>query len=297
MTGSREAERPENRRGVAPIVPLVSGESHRLRLGWSSRFEVRDLEEHLRANPGLTLWIPETGEYVIGGPWRHRREVVLVVELSAGRHELPLLEALVAAATEQGKALVLMSEHIEVRRRAFYAAAEFELLEEILVYELAPVPRRVPDLGDLWFQRVLPEDRAVRDELLALDHAAFPWLWWNSEEEFENYLASDGVEVYLGRDASGAAVSYVGVTRFRGGRWGHLDRIAVAPERQGQGLGWRSLDFAVAVLSQQGARRIGLSTQERNAVSRRLYERYGFRRTMGHDYRLWGRWLGPRQPM
>jgi len=297
MTESWEADARRSRVETPRIVPLSSDESRRLRLGWSSRFQVRDLEEHLREYPGLSLWIPSTGEYVIGGPWRHRPEIVGVVELASGANAVPLLESLVQVATEAGKRLVLMSEHLETRHRAFYDSAGFELLEEILVYELSPVRRIEPDLGDLRFERVLPEDRARRDELLELDHAAFPWLWWNSEGEFENYLHSGGVEIYLGRDSNGAVVSYVGVTRFRGGNWGHLDRIAVAPDRQGQGYGWRSLDFAVAVLAGKGARRIGLSTQARNAVSRRLYERYGFRRTMSHDYRLWGRWIGPRGEM
>lgn len=297
MTESYEAGDREPRAQRPRIVPLAADDSHRLRLGWSSRFHLRDLEEHLHAHPGLTLWVPTSGEYVIGGPWRHRTEIVGVIELAAGASAVPLLDALVDVAAEQGKRMVLMSEHIETRHRAFYDSADFELLEEILVYELSPVRRAAVDPGDLRFERVRPEDRSLRDELLVLDHAAFPWLWWNSEGEFENYLNATGVEIYLGRDASGEAVSYVGVTRFRGGNWGHLDRIAVAPDRQGEGLGLRSLDFAVAVLAGQGARRIGLSTQARNGVSRRLYERYGFRRTMGHDYRLWGRWIGPRGEM
>ena len=36
----------------------------------------------------------------------------------------------------------------------------------------------------------------VSDELLAVDHSAFPYLWWNSEEEFLNYLDQGGVRVY-----------------------------------------------------------------------------------------------------
>ncbi|MBX6343245.1 MAG: GNAT family N-acetyltransferase, partial [Thermomicrobiaceae bacterium] len=145
------------------------------------------------------------------------------------------------------------------------------------------------------FERVDIHDQGRFAELVALDHASFPWLWWNSVEEFENYFGSPGVEIYLGRDHAGAAVSYIGVTRFR--NWGHLDRIAVAPERQGEGLGLQSLDFAVEVLARGGARRVGLSTQARNVRSRTLYERYGFQRSPSQDYCLYGRWLGPAEPL
>jgi ribosomal protein S18 acetylase RimI-like enzyme len=97
------------------------------------------------------------------------------------------------------------------------------------------------------------------------------------------------VKIYGGWDASGRLVSYVGVTRFRA--WGHLDRIAVLPELQGQGIGLESLEWALYVLAQSGARRIGLSTQARNERSRLLYERYGFQRKTNQDYYLYGDWL------
>ncbi len=122
-----------------------------------------------------------------------------------------------------------------------------------------------------------------------LDHQAFPWLWWNCRDEFLQYAGSPGVAIELGRDESGRAVAYIGTTRYR--TWGHLDRIAVAPDIQGRGLGRAALDYAVMTLARSGARRVGLSTQARNHRSRRLYDTYGFRRSPGNDYRLYGRWI------
>lgn len=297
MTGRDSGDETARLSRQPMVEPLQIEDIKRLRLGWASRYEIEDLEQHLRANPGLTLWVPETGEYVVGGPWRHRTEVVAVLELAATGNAAALIDALVEQARAQGKRLVIVSEHHESRRRQFYEAVGFELLEEILIYELSQVRPVWPDLGDLEFERVSVDNPEQRRELIELDHAAFPWLWWNSEGEFDNYGHSLGVEIYLGRDASGIPVAYIGVTRFRGGSWGHLDRIAVAPDRQGQGYGLRALQWAVYVLARGGARRIALSTQARNTASRRLYERFGFQRAASQDYCLWGRWIGPRAEM
>ncbi|MEX2314954.1 MAG: GNAT family N-acetyltransferase [Thermomicrobiales bacterium] len=82
-------------------------------------------------------------------------------------------------------------------------------------------------------------------------------------------------------------VAYTGTTRFR--TWGLLDRIAVAPDLPGRGLGKVALDWAVMTLARSGARRVGLSTQARNTRSQQLYESYGFRRAASHDYRIYAR--------
>lgn len=275
---------------LAPIVPLRIEDIPELRLGWSSRYDRYELEQILRYGSGTALWSPETREYVIGGPWRHRPEVLSILELSARARAAGLLDELANTAERNGKRLVIASEHQEVRNRAFYQNAGYDLIEEILVYQLPRISSREPDLAGMRFEQVSIDDDQALTELLALDHAAFPWLWWNSVEEFVNYGTSPGVDLYLGRDETGRPVSYIGVTSFRS--WGHLDRIAVAPDLQGRGYGLRTLDWAVYVLAREGARRLALSTQGGNQRSRQLYERYGFRRSSGQDYNLYGRWLG-----
>src|SRR5262249_31679163 len=84
-------------------------------------------------------------------------------------------------------------------------------------------------------------------------------------------------------------VAYVGLTSYLG--WGHLDRIAVLPSLQGQGLGQEGLAFALDHLARLGSRRVGLSTQRTNVHSQHLYERAGVRRAWGNDYRVYGRFL------
>jgi RimJ/RimL family protein N-acetyltransferase len=217
------------------------------------------------------------------------------MELVAPNGAVPLLKAISSASAEAGKRLIIASEHHESRQNAFYLSAGYELVEEIVIYELTRFATEAAETSTLQFEAVDLSDPTVFRELLTLDHKSFPWLWWNSREEFMNYAESFGVNIYLGRDEERKPVSYLGVTRFR--NWGHLDRIAVDPELQGRGYGWQSLDWAIRSLLQSGARRIGLSTQARNIRSRRLYERYGFQRVPAQDYALFGQWLGPAEPM
>lgn len=276
------------------IEPITLQTVSRLRLNWSSRFDREDVAKLVAENPGLSLWIPDTGEYVVGGPWRHRDEISAVMELTAQSGAVSLLRELRNASSAAGKRLIIASEHHESRQRAFYGLAHYELIEEILIYELNRLHPMHSLPSRLLFEPVDLRNASVSRELIELDHRSFPWLWWNSRAEFENYAGSFGVNIFLGRDDQHRPVSYVGITRFR--NWGHLDRIAVDPQVQGQGLGLESLDWAVQLLAESGARRIGLSTQARNIRSRHLYERYGFQRSPSQDYSLYGEWLDGAEP-
>lgn len=270
------------------IVPLLLDDLPRLRLKWGSRYSVEEVAELVRDAPGLSLWAPATGEYVLAGPWRHRDEIVALLEVTSGGLTYQLIDALADVATAQGKQLLVSAQQYERRPPVFYERTGFELLEEIFVYEMVlyTVP---PGPSRLRFERVDADDPFTLGELLDLDHEAFDWLWWNSLEEFDEYMSDPRVDVYLGRERDGTPVSYVGVTRLRG--WGHLDRLAVSPLYQGRGYGYESLVWAVRVLAARGAHRIALSTQASNQRSRQLYERFGFRRVPELDYQIYGRWL------
>lgn len=267
-------------------VPLRSRDVDLLRLGWSSNFTARELEQHLREHPDLSWWVPANGEYLVGGPWRHRDEIAVIQELAARIHTTALVDAFTQRCRERGLRLVVMLDQHETRRESFYTRIGFDLLQNIVVYELPRLPRSIPAPERLRFE---PITRETLDELFAVDHAAFPWLWWNSPVEFASYAGLYGVEIFLGREPDSTPVAYVGITSYRG--WGHLDRIAVIPDRQGLGYGLETLNFAIGRLAEQGARRVGLSTQADNIRSQHLYERYGFHRTAGSDYLIYGKWL------
>jgi ribosomal protein S18 acetylase RimI-like enzyme len=271
------------------VEPLTAADVGRLELGWQSLFTPEELRQHLLRYPGRSFWTPATREYVIGGHWRHRRQIGSLIELGVrGERRLPLVEALLSACAADGCPLAIFNDTSELRQHRWYAELGFELIQEIMVYELHGLPAVRPARPlRLRFERITSP--TAPPELLEVDHRAFPYLWWNSEEEFENYLEQPHVRVYLGRDAAGEAVAYAGITLYQG--WGHLDRLAVLPDRQGQGYGLETLAFAAEQVYATGARRLGLSTQADNERSQRLYERFGFRRTYRTDYKIYGHWL------
>lgn len=279
---------PAHTQPVAGIRELTPRDIDQLRFGFWSRASNEDVKRTIESYPGRSVWLPDTLEYAIVGPWRHRMDVANVQELSAVRHPAGMLQAVVRQCDEFGASVVISIEVDEVRRPAFYQRAGFQLMEEVVTYDFDG-RHPIPDYGTkLRFRRADVGHREDLDLLLSLDHASFPWLWWNSEEEFVAYSRAPGVEMLIGYDGD-QPVSYVGITAYLG--WGHLDRIAVAPGQQGRGFGGESLAIAVNRLIQTGAKRVGLSTQSRNARSQRLYERFGFRRATEHDYRLYGRVL------
>lgn len=258
-----------------------------LRMPWDGRFSEREIREIVAVGPRVSVFNRRTGEFLVGGPWRHRAEIATILELAATAGAIDLIHAFTEACAAEGIELVVASEQAERRKREFYAGASLDSIEEIVVYELSRVRPAPPHLRGIRFEPFDPDRREQLDGLLELDHQSFPWLWWNSADEFLEYASAPGVQIDVGRDETGRVIAYTGTTRFR--TWGHLDRIAVAPDLQGRGLGKAALDWAVMSLARSGAKRVGLSTQARNTRSRQLYESYGFRRSPSHDYRIYAR--------
>lgn len=272
------------------IAPLQPEDVRSLHLPWSSPFDSRALADHLRAHPRRAFWAPQTGEFVVGEPWRHRDEITAVVDVLARDHGEALIERLRSPDPSVGHELVVMTDFVGARQPGYYARLGLELIQEVTCYELRVIPPD-PPRGTLAFSPVSVDRIDDLAALLAVDHAAFPWLWWNSAAEFAAYARVPGVELHVGRDARDVPVAYVGITHFRG--WGHLDRIGVVPGVQGAGYGLEALRFAVHTLRGGGATRVGLSTQANNLRSQRLYHRFGFQRTYQNDYNIYGVWVDP----
>src|SRR5690606_40727987 len=95
------------------------------------------------------------------------------------------------------------------RSEQFYVAVGFEPIEQIVIYELHGLrPPRHRPLTPVFVQVDLDDPRQRRD-LIDLDHSTFPWLWWNSEAEFENYAESNGVSIEMAYDDDGRPLAYV----------------------------------------------------------------------------------------
>jgi len=279
---------PEDRRSATPeVAPLLVADIVHLGASGNPRIDEADVRAVLELAPGRSFWVPASGEFILVAPWRSRVELPSIHTLWSFSSDGALIEAAVRTSEEAGAAALVMLETGERRRPSFYHQHGFSRIEIIRTYEhVEPeVLARQYDPGVQQFTRVTPQ----RPDLLAaverLDHEAFPWFWWNSTDEFNAYLRFPGVEVWAGIQ-QGEVISYFGFTSFH--HWAHLDRIAVAPDRQGQGIGRSALGFAAQQMLRARATRIGLSTQSSNRVSRHLYESLGFRHTRQSDYDVYG---------
>jgi ribosomal protein S18 acetylase RimI-like enzyme len=282
------AGRRSRERVIGDAQTLSEFDLPALRLDWQTKIDADEVRRTLFTYPGRSVWLPETLEFAVVAPWRHRPEVANLRHLMAVRHPELLVNAVVDRCEAEGAVLVVAVEVEEVRHPAFYQGLHFDLLEEVVTYELDHLPLPSHRTGRLRFVSVDPTDGDAIATLLEIDHDAFPWLWRNNHLEFASYSLTPGVELYLGY-LDDEPVSYLGLTSYLG--WGHLDRIAVVPDLHGRGLGQEGLAFAIDRCARMGARRIGLSTQRGNVHSQHLYEKAGFRRAWGSDYRLYGRFL------
>jgi ribosomal protein S18 acetylase RimI-like enzyme len=273
---------------MSVVRTLQAGDVIALRL--PSRRGAESVRRLLDLHPGRSVWVPSTLEYALVGPWRNRPEIASIEDLVAVRHLDELLRAAVERSTDQGDELILTVELDSRRSPARYERAGLEMLEEVITYEIGMVREPWSGSGHIRLVRLDATDEAAIDLVTNIDQASFPWLWRNNRAEFDVYLHTPGVEVWL-LEAHGEPVAYFGVTLFPD--WGHLDRIAVVPEQQGRGFGLEALGLAVDSMRKRGARRVGLSTQRTNWRSQRLYERFGFQRSPEHDYRLFGAWCRP----
>jgi ribosomal protein S18 acetylase RimI-like enzyme len=286
-TGVQDAARwltGGTRSPVEPPAPLTADAVARLRLPWESRFTLAELGDYVAANPWSAVCIPGTGGYGVAGMWQARSDIGVIVEvLGSGRRE-DLVNALMSSLQAQGARLVVISQDEDMRALGFYKHRGWVEMEEVLVYR-RPDVLSVPRADGL---RYLPLDAARAGELQQLEEAAFPWLWQYGPSFFEEVSTSVNQRLLLAYDA-GRLVGYIIVTLHHD--LGHLDRLAVLPEFQGQGFGRQLLLRALDEMASLGARTAALSTQSGNARSQRLYEDHGFLRA--GSYRIFGKWLAP----
>jgi ribosomal-protein-alanine N-acetyltransferase len=114
--------------------------------------------------------------------------------------------------------------------------------------------------------------------LVALDEAAFDPLWCNASQTFAHAL--ENLPYFVVAELAGQTVGYLFSNR-QGDR-GHLIRVAVHPDYQGRGIGARLLTDAIEFFRMEKVKVVTLNTQKDNAVSQRLYRRFGFR-PMGEE--------------
>jgi ribosomal protein S18 acetylase RimI-like enzyme len=133
------------------------------------------------------------------------------------------------------------------------------------------------DLDDLPATPVAPLRRARpgdRDAVLSVDGAAFPPFWRLDREGLTDALEATPSSRFRVVGV-GAVEGYAIVGRAS--RRGYVQRLAVAPELQGGGLGRALLVDGLRWLRRWGVARAVVNTQVDNERARRLYESLGFR--------------------
>lgn len=108
--------------------------------------------------------------------------------------------------------------------------------------------------------------------LLALDTQIFADIWHKSVEDFNQALIN--ADTFLVAEIDNRIVGYAWCELHR--RHAHLTRLAVHPERQGEGIGAQLLHQVIITMLAKNVDQITLNTQESNTRSRTLYKRFGF---------------------
>ncbi len=279
---ARSSLRPRDDRKIVPLLvqdlPTVAAREWGFLLG--------ELAGMVSECPHLAWRVEGSAEYIIGGRWRRRREIGSVEDLHARANRGRLLDRLTERLHAEGSPLLLLGSTEQERNLGFYLAEGFQTIDEIVRYQKQGTEAPPPD-PRLPIRPLAPADMG---QLLAVDHAAFPWLWWNSAEEFSWYLGLPGVEACVVSDGD-RIVGYAGFTIS--GRQGHLDRLAVLPSHQGRGFGRALVLFTLSRMANKRAERVALTTQVDNHKSARLYGTLGFVRTAVR-FPIHGLWLNHR---
>lgn len=270
----------------APVRPLTPADVVALPLPWGSRFTPASLAAHLEQPDGAG-WLAPGGEYLVVEPWRRREDIAAVMEIQGRKARPALLAAATAALREAGRRVLVLPDGEWSGHARIYGEQGFVRLERVVYFQLTGLAGAPGARGPLPPLDLAPLTALTLPAILAVDHAAFPWLWWNSEAEFRAYADTPGVQVWLGR-AAGMPVAYAGFTTLD--RWGHLDRLAVDPAWHGRGYGAAMLAYVLGRMAVLDIHRVTLSTQETNYQSQRLYRGFGFRQTT-EAYDIYGKWL------
>lgn len=145
----------------------------------------------------------------------------------------------------------------------------------VLSWKGKPIPPERPGLDFLIRPMLFSDISAVE----VVDASAFGAVWQNSRPCLE--VAFHQAAVATVAERHGQVIGYQISTATPMG--GHLARLAVAPEYQGQGIGFGLMRDMLSQFGRRGAVQLTVNTQHDNQTSLSLYAKLGFERT-GEEY-------------
>lgn len=179
------------------------------------------------------------------------------------------IEACVGRLRDFGVPSVLSSPLAPSARRPWESAGFSEYLDLALMRLSLDQPVSAPR------HLVIREEHYDLDQMLAIDRAAFPEFWrFDKAAIVESTQATSSSSVFVIRDGNEGIAGYAVVGY--GSAISYLQRVAVDPTWQGEGMG-RSLVRAAARSAQRkGSRAMLLNTQFDNTPAIGLYESEGY---------------------
>jgi len=220
------------------------------------------------------------GEQARTGPWRGDRHTAYLAPMP----EYPAPSAdfvrrCLAVLADRGFRRVVTGALSPIEQTGFLAAG-FEVEERLHL-----LGHNLDNLDDLReAKRVRSEAparlrrarRADRPAVLAVDRSAFPPFWRLDERGLDDAISATPRARFRVADSAGQVCGYA--VCGRAGTRGFVQRLAVGPEQQGQGVGFALLLDGLSWLRRRGVTRAVVNTQLGNEAALSLYERVGFRR-------------------
>ncbi len=117
----------------------------------------------------------------------------------------------------------------------------------------------------------VPLTRERIPELMVLERQIYPFPW--TAGNFEDALRS-GYSAWTMLSDTDAMIAYA--VAMLAVDEAHLLNLAVAPNWQRQGYGWRMLHWMACTMREYGARSLLLEVRPSNLGAQALYRRYGF---------------------
>jgi ribosomal-protein-alanine N-acetyltransferase len=148
-----------------------------------------------------------------------------------------------------------------------------------LVRRRGPIP--LPPVPPVTL-RELGKDTSELDTVARIDAEAFDSIWRYDRDTLA--AAQEHAATFTCLERNGEMLGYQLSTAH--GESGHLARLAVLPEAQGQGYGSALVGGMLRTFEQRGISVITVNTQEDNLRSQQLYDRLGFIPT-GHRAPVW----------